>query len=203
MGWTWTTAGHYRNGTVDRKAECDDLFNWERSEEHKNDSVLKSAMVGSTYYAALRVERPGEEDKIVAVVCLTSTRMNDRAYNFGYKEMDETMLGKGCYAKCPKTILKLLTPTDNETANEWRQSCWEYHALKQRVPAYATRVRATFKRPISWNGYTLEAGEPAVFCKTRDYPGGNTQWLLEGTRKRLRSGEIHKAVTIEVLTNKP
>ena len=32
--------------------------------------------------------------------------------------------------ECPKSILKLLTPTDNELANEWREKCYEYHKQK-------------------------------------------------------------------------
>jgi hypothetical protein len=39
-----------------------------------------------------------------------------------YKEISES---SGPYeVNCPERILKLLTPTDNETANQWRQQCW-------------------------------------------------------------------------------
>ncbi|MDO5332206.1 MAG: hypothetical protein Q4E99_05950, partial [Bacillota bacterium] len=34
--------------------------------------------------------------------------------------------GPYCY-DCPKAILKLLTPTDSEWANEWRRKCFEKH----------------------------------------------------------------------------
>ena len=48
MGWTSYHASYYKNGTVDRKKECDDVFS-------KGDcKILKSAMVGSTYYAAIK-----------------------------------------------------------------------------------------------------------------------------------------------------
>lgn len=45
MGWTEYLATHYKNGTVNRKAECDVLF------DNSKTKVLKSRMVGSTYYA--------------------------------------------------------------------------------------------------------------------------------------------------------
>ena len=177
MGWTEYLATHYKNGTVNRKAECDVLF------DNSKTKVLKSRMVGSTYYAAVQVYTPdkatniqwdteddefSKEDKlslpteiiipegmtdeeeisdylsekngfchfgfeiaqgkteVIAVVVLTSVR-NGRY--FGYKDMDESELP--FYYNCPESILKLLTPTENANANEWRKRCREY---KIRVP---------------------------------------------------------------------
>ena len=48
MGWTVGSARYFKNGKVDRKAECDALC---------TDTVFrveKSAMVGAVYYAAIR-----------------------------------------------------------------------------------------------------------------------------------------------------
>jgi hypothetical protein len=43
--------------------------------------------------------------------------------------MDETC---GPYEKkCPLSILNLLTPTDNEWANEWRKQCRAYNKQQQ------------------------------------------------------------------------
>jgi hypothetical protein len=54
MGWDYTHATHYTNkGTIDRKAEIDPLYNWQ--DNTKKVEVVKSALVGSTYYAALRI----------------------------------------------------------------------------------------------------------------------------------------------------
>jgi hypothetical protein len=39
--------------------------------------------------------------------------------NFGVKDMDETV--EPYYYDCPKRILDLLTPTNDERANHWRQ----------------------------------------------------------------------------------
>ena len=52
MGWTSYHATHYRNGKVDRKAECDAYFmeglnaGWYR--------IVRSTLVGSVYYAAVQ-----------------------------------------------------------------------------------------------------------------------------------------------------
>ena len=113
MGWTTCNAKHYKNGKVDRKAECDALWN-------KDCTVLKSTMKGSTYYGALKLP----DGNVIGTVVLTSSgERNSYYFNFGYKAMDETV--GPCYYDCPKSILDLLTPTDSEWANEWRRKCRE------------------------------------------------------------------------------
>ena len=142
MGWTEYHATHYKNGKVDRKAECDAYFMEGLNRGHFN--VLKSAIVGSTYYAAVSplkrggskdeagnyiyIDIPENERTVFGVVFLTSTNMKDY-YNFAYKDMDESC---GPYKyDCPKSILDLLTPTENEYANEWRKTCYAQLAKKQ------------------------------------------------------------------------
>ena len=130
MGWTSYHATHYKKGKIDRKAECDAYFLEGLNAGYYD--VLKSSMVGSTYYAAVKplkkcgsdgkevVDIPEEEQKVIGVVFLTSTDSKDY-FNFAYKDMSETM---GPYeSNCPKSILDLLSPTDNEYANAWRQRC--------------------------------------------------------------------------------
>ena len=51
MGWTSYHATHYKNGKVNRKAECDAYFT-----EGLNEGFYrleKSTMIGSVYYAAV------------------------------------------------------------------------------------------------------------------------------------------------------
>lgn len=135
MGWTscynatnWKTAGGRR--VVDRKAECDRMLNWDSKDKDGNviatHRLLKSAMVGSTYYAAVRTSRTGESDKVWAAVFLTSGRSKWDGSIWGYKDMDESC--GPCESKCPVSILDLLTPTDCQWANEWRQRCRDYAA---------------------------------------------------------------------------
>ncbi len=81
-------------------------------------------------YAAVESinKETGEREVWAATFLLNYTR--EAGYNFGYKDMTEHM---GPYiTRCPKSILELLTPTDNEYANQWRQSCRDYHAVRDR-----------------------------------------------------------------------
>ena len=112
-----------KNGKLffDRKKECDEVLNRGIGKEHK---ILKSAMVGSTYYAAVQTPKSDKDYEIWAAIFLTSF---DRSLtdNFAYKDMDETMGPSTPYCKCPVSILKLLTETTNEAAVEWRKKCWD------------------------------------------------------------------------------
>lgn len=132
MGWTSYHATCYKNGTVDRKAEMDNYFKEEDSTNGEyHFKTLKSAMVGSTYYAAIEKTNNNTGVKeVFAIVCLTSVNMDDY-YNFSYKDMDESM--GPCERKCPMGILNLLTPTDKQWANEWREGCREHQARKNEL----------------------------------------------------------------------
>ena len=131
MGWLEYHAGYYKNGKVDRKTEIDSKYNWE--DESCKVEVLKSSMVGSTYYAAVKsFDKTNRCERVTAVVCLTSTNNKDY-FNFAYKSMDETMGPNQC--DCPKGILNLLTPTESEWANEWRKKCYENLAKKKNPDA--------------------------------------------------------------------
>ncbi len=137
MGWTSYHADHYNSkGQVDRKAECDAYF--EEGLNRGHYSVVKSAMRGSVYYAAVRklkkpngrgedgkvlfVDIPVQEQEVFAAIFLTRVDNKDY-YNFYYKDMEESMCP--CECDCPKSILNLLTDTDNNYALEWRKKCRE------------------------------------------------------------------------------
>lgn len=143
MGWTSYHATHYKNGKVDRKAECDAYFM--EGLNRGNYDILKSSMVGKVYYAAVKplkkydkdndgnqiiVDIPINEQEVIGVVFLTSTDSKDY-YNFSYKEMDETV--GPCYYDCPKGILDLLTPTNSKWANNWRNKCREQLEKKKNL----------------------------------------------------------------------
>ena len=134
MGWTSYHATHYKNnGTIDRKAECDALFMDGLNAGYYR--VVKSALVGSVYYAAIETLKRGKrqpdnsyiyenipetERKTWAVVFLTSTDSRDY-FNFSYKDMSEDM--GPCESDCPASILSALSPTDDEYALAWRERC--------------------------------------------------------------------------------
>ena len=122
MGWTsYHLERDYATGKLDKKGELDRVYTWEY--ENKKVHVLKSMMVGNTYYAAVKTENllTGESEVWAGVAYV---RIDPWEYNnFFYKDMDETVFPE---AKCPKTILDMLTPTKYETAIEWRQACRKY-----------------------------------------------------------------------------
>ena len=133
MGWTHSYSSPYavwKNGhetmpPASRQKEIDKMLTWEQlnGSGHviSTHRVLKSAMVGSVYYAAVTTEVAGQPTKVFAVVFLTCGRTKHDGCIWGYKDMDETM--GPCESKCPASILALLTPTDSKYANEWRERC--------------------------------------------------------------------------------
>lgn len=128
MGWTSYHADFYKNGKVDRKAECDKVYSFEN--DGQKSVVLKSSVVGSTYYAAVQyTNKDKNETTVYGAVCLTQIDNNDY-FNFAYKDMTE-FYGP-CECKCPVSILKMLSDTDNEYAIEWRKRCREYHENKSK-----------------------------------------------------------------------
>ena len=120
MGWTGYCATHYKNGKIDRKAECDAYFM--EGLNRGNFKVLKSTMKGAVYYAAIQnmvkydgkdengedIYTPIDNGKVWAAIFLTSVENS----MFYYKNMDETY-GPDYY-DCPKSILNLLTPSQGK-----------------------------------------------------------------------------------------
>ena len=104
-----------------------DAISWKTHEIIGKYDLLKSAMVGSTHYAAVRktiFATETEPESVEVFAAITLTRIDNKDYyNFAYKDMDETM--GPCEGKCPKAILDLLTPTEYEYAKEWRKRCYE------------------------------------------------------------------------------
>lgn len=132
MGWTSTNVQvKYKNDKpyIDRKEECDKLYNQPMVTMESNKpigkyEVLKSSMKGSIYYAAVKKTKFSEPEKetVFAAICMTSVKLKDH-FNFSYKDMDETC--GPYYYDCPAGILELLSPTNNEYALNWRKKCLE------------------------------------------------------------------------------
>lgn len=114
MGWYGSYATKFdKRGNIDRKAEM--------RKKLKDGSIIKDALVGAIYYAAVRLD-----DKIVIFVGKTS--VNKKTGEFFYKPMDSSM--GPCYYDCPESILKLSTADDN-TTKEWIAKCRENAARKK------------------------------------------------------------------------
>ena len=109
MGWSYT----FKPSSM----SVADFFKKEFKGEF--GKVIGCAVKGMrTAYLAYEITKDGER-KVFAFVCLLNYSKDH--YNFGYKDMDESM--GPYYYDCPKRILDLLTPTDNVNALEWRKEC--------------------------------------------------------------------------------
>ena len=153
MGWTSYHATRFKEVnrgrkstmTVDVKREMDEeIFRgWKTSDG--NCKLIKSAMYGSTYYGAIqKTNNNTKESEVFAVIVLTSVESN-KFFNLSYKDMDETE--HPFYYDCPESILKLLTPTDNENANIWREKCRKRNKDKK-VLAKHEPIILTVKAPL-------------------------------------------------------
>lgn len=93
-----------------------------------------------TAYLACRSTKTGE---VFGLVCLLNYRRGD-LYNFGYKDMEESMLPFSF--DCPKRILSLLTEPMNEEAKAWRAICKkeltleEYYIQKEKQKQIASEA---------------------------------------------------------------
>ena len=99
---------------------------WFENEYLNNQThkALKTSVVGNTIFSAVQNL---ESKKVFATIFKFSFNNRD-TYNFSYKGMDETVGPNEC--NCPKSILKLLSPTDCKFSLDWRQSVLEYHKSK-------------------------------------------------------------------------
>lgn len=166
MGWTYQAAKFYKeNGTIDRKAECDRMMNGEN--DVRKWEVLKSAMKGSTYYAAVRLtDKTNGASEVIAYVLLTHTAMRDY-YNFGYKDMCESC---GPFeSECPKSILELLTDTDSHYAKEWRERCWANINRPKRNTLASVKIGQVIEFKIGNETIRARKMSPAYQFKTPWY----------------------------------
>lgn len=183
MGWT----SYHVDGKINRKNECGRVYNGET--EKYIWKVLKSAMIGSTYYAAVKKTDKGTgESKVFAGVCLTAVDNSDW-YNFSYKDMDESV---GPFeSKCPNSILDLLTETEYEYANEWRERCRTYNAKPKlgKLP-----IGTVIEFALNGKTYRATKQHPAYQFKT-------PFWLTEDGRyiKKKQIPEDFKVIK-EVIT---
>lgn len=128
MGWTTT----YKDKSTSAKEYIEkNLLVW--SSNDYEYTVLDGGVVKfHTYYGAVqKVEKATGVREVFAVVILLSYYKN-QYHNFGYKDMCESM--GPVQSECPARILNLLTETESEYANEWRQRCWDNINSKKNRP---------------------------------------------------------------------
>ena len=135
-------ATHYIGAKIDVKAECDSIFLQNEYMKERYE-LIQSAVHTKYYYAAVRIVKdydeygklvpiPVNKQPIIGVIILTAQKIY-RYENFKYETYTEFDNPPSYY--CPMGILNLLSETDDEEANKWREKCRErrqeiYHALR-------------------------------------------------------------------------
>lgn len=109
--------------------------------------ILESGSRLGEFYAAVRDNDTGE---VSALVSLTRWERGSQ-FNFGYKDMDETM-GPNI-DDAPAKVLDLLTPTDNKYANDWRDRARANIERRERAKAVKPGTVITFPEPLNFGRY--------------------------------------------------
>lgn len=157
MGWSSIYTG--RLTSQEKKQRIDRIRTWD------NEEVVKSCMVGTTYYAAVR-----RKDNGVVYAVVTLTQMEDGEFSF--KDISE--ICGPVEEKCPVGILKLLSPTDNKLAQEWRNRCFENHKVQLRL----RRLKAT-----SLTGFIIKTMQGYVSKVTKAHLFLNDFYYIWPTRE--------------------
>jgi hypothetical protein len=139
MGWTFQERNRWN------KQSTKDWFQVNMcGDKHE---ILACSSTFSVAYMAIKNKETGE---VFGCVCLTRWNPKD-VYNFGYKDMEESM-GPGA-SDCPEKILKLLTPTTSPYAIEWRKRCWDKINARKANPPLKLKVGMTVIAP-DWTSFT-------------------------------------------------
>lgn len=150
MGWLFRPI----TSPVDLDAEFRRIFT-SSDPDRVTYEILKRSSRGNTHYLAVRIM---PEDHVVAFVILTKTYTeNGRRYH-GYKDMDETMLPY--YFDAPASLIRLLTPTTNENANEWRRRCLD-------KPKVVKLTKFRLPEPLSFGSFQAQEFEKVDLPRKR------------------------------------
>jgi len=164
MGWTYT----YKPKNESVFEFFQRRFNYTKY-NGSYGKVIDCAVVNlRTAYLAYECYSPENGRVVVAIVCLLDYVPND-PYNFGYKDMEECC---GPYeAECPERILRLLTPTESEWAQKWRDACWKNLANKKVRLTRGRKVRSPqpiyFTNGESYQVFTVVNAKDKLF-RTED-----------------------------------
>lgn len=152
-----------------------------------NSTVLAMHVEEKEAYAAVEDRRSDGTSRVVGVVALMKLS-NKQADHFYYRIMPEDV---GPIAdSCPKQILDLLTPTDDEFALDWRRRCESRHQhpgtnlrlgdiirLEKAIVVRRNEPQDTFKvvelgtvgRQDLFEALSTETGEPLFTCRIPKY----------------------------------
>lgn len=173
MGWDY----HNEMAPYDRRAIC-------RRHIGNGYEVVKDAVVGTTYYAAVKSPHDGSVSALIIL-----THIDQRSYcNFGMKWLTE--YDGPFHCDCPESILKELSPTANSYALEWRAKCREKRQAK--------RENVLLKAPIgSKLKVTLKTGIERIVTKQAPNFQFKSWWLLvEGALTYIPRNRVEKAEVV-------
>lgn len=186
MGWlTMRDTGRFANA----RAYLDDQFTYTRPDHRL--TVVKSSMVGSTYYAAAERIEDDNARSVFAIVCLTFERLDaPNGHTFGYKDITEHM--GPVESDCPASILDLLSPIEGESPNEWRARCRANIAqrrLRDAKPTPRPGQTIVFDEPLRFNDgiertrFDVVAGPRGKGLRFRD-PASRQVCQIPSVKKR-------------------
>lgn len=155
-----------------------DSHDKETGEKH---TVIAKALVGMReFYAAVEHVKADGTREVWCAVCKVSYYPKDY-YGFCVKAMSEH---DGPYFhKCPEKILKLLTPTDSEYANTWREKCWANVNHKKVVKKAGDKV--------------LYCGHVYSLDENLGRRGFSVHNVETGQRYRMRLNQVKQASLVE------
>lgn len=144
MGWL------YQQKPSDVKQYLFDNLTW-TSPKQVNRCLAISMKLNVAYAAVQTTDRASGESGIWCAILKMQYVRGETEFNWGYKDMDETV--NPSERDCPARILDLLTPTDDEAAMRWRESCRK--RLGRSIPPFGSMVR--FNRPIRFSDGSEES----------------------------------------------
>ena len=134
------------------------------SEHFGREQIVASNTVGKVVNIAYRAN-----DTVFALVCLVETRTKHGQTETFVKCMDETM--GPYYFTASDKVLAALLPTDNETANAWRERCRTAKARTVEVRKQAKSLQAgqvaKLNRDVTFRGGKMAAGSEVKLYEVR------------------------------------
>src|SRR5690606_11934732 len=118
--------------------------------------VLHSETKGSVYYAAVKRTNLGSGDSYVFAM-VQPYKFYGKGWNreLIVKDQDESMGPYACEASAK--LLNLLSPTDSEYANRWREDCRKNIEKRKESKAKSEKLEVgdviVFEAPISFSHY--------------------------------------------------
>lgn len=145
MGWTT----YHKDAGRKASDEVRDMLTWESETTTSRCLDVAIVKLRTAYAAVEHTDKATGERYVWAAVFLLGYYPNDY-YNFGYKDMEESMGPNE--SDCPERILKLLTdyPSLNDWARDWRKRCWDNVNKRKSTPqikvgrAYALEYAVSF-----------------------------------------------------------